>query len=54
MATQRIESSISPNEFYDQFIAKRKPAILAGLPQDAEWHAERWVMLQKKCKLEPD
>lgn len=39
----RISPSITPEEFYNNYVSKRIPVVLKGLPDDADFKARAWV-----------
>jgi len=38
----KISSSVSPNQLFDQFISQRKPVVLQGVLTDPEWKGNLW------------
>ncbi|EST06887.1 JmjC [Kalmanozyma brasiliensis GHG001] len=57
----QVKSSISTADMWAHFISKRRPVIIDGHPQDADWNASRWSDLdylssvagQVPVKIEP-
>ncbi|KAG8942746.1 hypothetical protein FRC04_003516 [Tulasnella sp. 424] len=38
-----LDPNIDPQEFFSNYVAKRKPAILRGLPNDPTFRAKKWT-----------
>lgn len=38
-----LDPSVDPREFFENYVAKRKPVILRGLPKDPAFKARNWV-----------
>jgi len=42
--TERISPSTAPEEFFTQYVEKRRPAVFGGLLVDEEWKGVDWTM----------
>jgi hypothetical protein len=42
-AVARVEAGIPPRQFFDEFVARRRPCIVSGLLTDPEFRAGRWT-----------
>lgn len=44
LAIDRVPPTISPEEFYNEYVAKRKPCIISGTFADEKWTAgKKWT-----------
>ncbi|KAG9043358.1 hypothetical protein FS837_009701 [Tulasnella sp. UAMH 9824] len=43
LQVDKVDPSIHPLEFFSNYVSKRKPAILRGLPNDPEFKARKWT-----------
>lgn len=41
----RVSPDISPETFFEEYVAKRKPVIISGHLKDGEWKGHLWVRL---------
>jgi len=42
--TDRLSPTVAPEEFYTQYVEKRRPAVFAGLLVDDQWKGSQWTL----------
>jgi len=41
--TERVSPNVAPEEFFTEYVAKRRPAVFDGLLADEQWRGGQWT-----------
>jgi len=41
--TDRVSPKVEPEEFFSEYVAKRRPAVFGGLLADEQWKGDQWT-----------
>ena len=42
--TDRISPELAPEEFFSEYVAKRRPVVFSGLLTDDQWKGDQWTV----------